>query len=488
MEWVTGWLRLTEGTKRSLLKYTGLGVSMLLVIVILSLLSLGLVRSIVSKSSLTNPARPEEIIRILVEKTNPLKRLDLINEIDLSNIDFPFRVYLVDRKNKILSPYSELQKVGFLKPEVFNREGAQMERSAPFFPMRLFGRPPRPPHHLRKIRYKMEGEEDQYLIFVPQKKVGAQDRSFFLGFAALIVSLFLGIVCTIGFMILIFRKQTRSMDRIIERLKKGDLKARVEIGKFDDFSQSKIKFNQMAKEIESLVNSLRLAESSRKTLMSELAHDLRTPITSLKSILEIIKDRRDVLNKDKVDSLLDTSVKEVDYFSLLVDDLLFLGQVNLPQYKKEDVKIRVKELLDLELSDIASRYSKLEFKIECEDETFVNMDQKLFTRLLRNALENACSFASALIIVRVVKNDDKSVRITLEDDGPGLSEENLNNFGQKKFSREMRHFENNRISIGLGSVIMKSIVESYGGSLNIENKSDGLKVTGAVLTILLSHN
>jgi len=465
---------------------------MLVVIVALSILSLGLVSYIADKTSPEKPARPTEIISMLIDEADPSKRLELVNAISVNQKKFPLQVYIVDQKNKIRSPYKEQGKTIKFEASVRNAEDGPesfRRRRRPLFPIRLWGRPPHPPpHHLENSRRKLKGTDDQYLVFKPKLRKKAQNKSFFLSLSALLGSLFLGIVCTIAFMVLIFRRQNRSMDEVIEKMKKGDLKARVHLGRFDEFAQSKIKFNEMAEEIEVLVNSLRRAESSRKHLMSELAHDLRTPIASLKSLLELILNRKNVLGEEKIQSLLKTSVKEVDYFSLLVDDLLFLGQVNLPQYRKKDSKINISKLINLEVSDLASRYEHLELKLSFKDDLYLNFDKKLMTRLMRNVLENSFSFARSEVSILIEKTQTGFMCFTFKDDGPGFSEQNLISFGKKKFSRQMNLNSGERISIGLGSVIMQSIVDSYGGWIEVSNNTEKNRIQGAVVKIFLSQN
>lgn len=240
----------------------------------------------------------------------------------------------------------------------------------------------------------------------------------------------------------------------------------------------------MADEIEHLIDSLRKSESVRRDLLRELAHDLRTPIASLKSLIETA--RSSAVAPGKRDELLATADREIDYFAGLVDDLLFLGRVSEPRYKSTLIEFDLTDLIDSEAEAVGARYSKVNFDLSSTPEQiFFESDIGLVRRLVRNALENAFSFACTRVSVALEQNES-GISILIQDDGKGFSEESLKNFGQRKFSRAVEHSNGRRISIGLGSVIMKSIVEAFRGKLVPCNLSNDVGETvGAELSIFL---
>ena len=89
----------------------------------------------------------------------------------------------------------------------------------------------------------------------------------------------------------------------------------------------------------------------------------------------------------------------------------------------------------------------------------------LLARLVRNALDNAARHASQRIEVTMAEAAG-SVHLAVEDDGPGMSEEQLSNFGKRRSQRLPADAGHATMSLGLGSVIMKAVVELHGGSLS----------------------
>jgi methyl-accepting chemotaxis protein len=94
------------------------------------------------------------------------------------------------------------------------------------------------------------------------------------------------------------RRKSTEARKVLGKLEAGDLKARFEIKRFDEFGNLILDFNRMAEEVERLVMRLRETELSRSNLLQELGHDLRTPLTSLTTAFETLSEYHDQLTTD----------------------------------------------------------------------------------------------------------------------------------------------------------------------------------------------
>jgi K+-sensing histidine kinase KdpD len=134
------------------------------------------------------------------------------------------------------------------------------------------------------------------------------------------------------------------------------------------------------------------------------------------------------------------------------------------------------------------RYPQIEARVLLSPDTSstrVLGSGQLLSRALRNALENAFSFATSKVIIEI-RHERSFIIIDILDDGPGLSEEQLNQFGKKRISRSIqRQQKQNRISVGLGSVIMAQVSTIHGGTVEIVNLKVQDQVIGAQLTFTL---
>ena len=271
---------------------------------------------------------------------------------------------------------------------------------------------------------------------------------------------------------------------VIDRIKRGDFDARFEISRMDEVGQSMVAFNEMAEEVEKYVNKIKNAENNRIRILQDLAHDLRTPIASLKNTMVTLRDKRERMDKQLQDEFFTLATDEIDYFEKLVEDLLFLAKMSEPKYEISQKEFLLDESLLFEIDRLQKIHTdkKVEIQGLPEGGLIVTGDEHHFKRMIRNALENAISFAHEKVCVEVDVLDH-SFSITVLDDGPGFPLDVLQEFGKRKVSRYETRAHQGRVSVGLGSVIMKTITDLHHGELKAENLETEGKIAGARLTL-----
>jgi len=413
------------------------------------------------------------------DRTDRVKALLEVESLQDHHGNFTF--WIVDRTGKVLYPQNETLPVSWESIV-----------------------PPDQPYHfvtLPKIDLskpnpadsiiRFEGEPIQYLYVRSEKGRAAPPPSHTVvasSFAVLFLSVILGVGFALTFLFKSLQDKMVLADSVIAELQKGNLKARFPIRKMDEFGQAMNRFNQMADEIERLVERLKNVEKSRMNLLQELAHDLRTPVASLKNLLETIHTKRETIDPKIQDELMTLSLKEVDYFERLIEDLLILAQVSEPRYQADRAPLNFNELLEDESESIAAKFSNSENKIQLK-QNFSNVsvethgDPHLLRRMLRNAFDNAFSFAKKEVTASLSR-DHQEIVITIDDDGNGLSKEALESFGNRRMTRVLDTSHEGRLSVGLGSVILKTVAEIHRGSVEAQNRTDSNgHVLGARITI-----
>lgn len=276
------------------------------------------------------------------------------------------------------------------------------------------------------------------------------------------------------------RRKSRQARVVLNRLERGDLKARFDVKKFDEFGNLLGDFNRMASEIERLVNRVNMTEASRSQLLQELGHDLRTPLTSLHTSIETLGAHFEELDESDRKELFTMMDADIHYFRELLEKLTIVATIEDPRYKATTELIRLDQLLDAELKNRALGAEKIEWKLETEEDAkpVILGDEHLITRLFKNALDNASRFAKNTIQVQLREFRD-TVEILIMDDGPGLSPDAIKGFGQRRERRSIKE-RSHEFSLGLGSVIMKTIAEAHDGEISMENQ-DGRQ--GACLRV-----
>lgn len=311
---------------------------------------------------------------------------------------------------------------------------------------------------------------------------------FLVTLIAILAAIFVATGLALFFLFSSYKQRAATALEILARLKQGDLRARMPVAKFDEIAPLVRSFNVMADEVEHLVESLRRSDQSRRRLLQDLAHDLRTPLASLTTFLEALDSSGEKIPAEKRAHILSLCRVEVSYFSRLVEDLLFLAQMTEPKYARSTEKVDLISEIDNLKTIFVSRAPHLRYAsiFEPIDGLFeVPGSEALIERLLRNAIDNSSSFARESVVIRVTQ-EDSVVRVIIDDDGPGFTPKALEEFGHKRATRELRpQPSGQRISLGIGSVIMKEIAHLHGGSVTAENRLIDGTVAGARLTVTL---
>ena len=337
---------------------------------------------------------------------------------------------------------------------------------------------------------RFSGNPPEYLYVSYERVRGRNSTAFFSAFGFIVVSVLLGIALSMLLLFHSLKNKIHLADSVIASLQRGNLKARFPIHKMDEIGQAMSRFNRMADEIERLVEQVRSAERSRMALLQELAHDLRTPVASLKTMLETLQSKGATLDTKIRDEFQSLALKEVDYFERLVEDLLVLAQVSEPRYQGEQKQVSLNRLLEEESEKYLLQYRAEGSKVTLvkdllAEELFVSGDPHLLRRMLRNVLNNAFSFADKQVKIVLTKNESNEAMVLIEDDGVGFSDEALASYGVRRVTRVLDQTRGERLSVGLGSVIIKEVAHVHRGHVLAKNRTVNGKTTGASVALCL---
>lgn len=306
----------------------------------------------------------------------------------------------------------------------------------------------------------------------------------------ILVSLFLSVVVTTGIAISLlfssYRARAKTAQTVLREIKSGNLSARMPVQKLDELGELVTSFNQMADEVESLVGRIRQAEAGRMQVLQRLAHDLRTPLASIRTFLETLRDDRSRMSEEQIQRSLELSLAEQEYFGRLVEDLLTLASLgdavsdrDLEQVNLADLTLRVSEVFRERESGLLV---DLQIDSSATQGPLVSGHRWLLERLIRNGIQNAVAFTKSRVEVELRYATPEGYRLLIRDDGSGLSEAALAEFGQMRKTRRVDSNQGLRVSLGMGSVIMKEIALRHHGSASIANRKDA---QGAELTIII---
>jgi signal transduction histidine kinase len=282
------------------------------------------------------------------------------------------------------------------------------------------------------------------------------------------------------------RSRSHQARQVIAAMKSGELGARFPTATLDVIGHLMLDFNAMAEEIERLVTRLRAAEGVRRQLLQELGHDLRTPLTSLRTSTETLLTHHARMPATEQAEFVQVIKSELDYFQRLLEDLFLIAAMDEPTYSPNTRTVDLLSLLKSEISAVAARETGkvvlgIESPLPQAADCVLHADPHLMARLIRNGLENAAYHARSAVRVAVAVSPGW-VEVAIHDDGPGMTLDEVARFGQRRSQRTVAATQGGAFaSLGLGSVIMKAILALHRGELRIESALAGAAIEGTRL-------
>ena len=228
--------------------------------------------------------------------------------------------------------------------------------------------------------------------------------------------------------------------------------------------------------------SLEYQRQLQERMLGDAAHELKTPLTALM----LLGDRLDNLVKKKDRPLIKRLRKEILRLKLMVNDLLELSRlVNASSVEDElNKRINLEEIVLNgwnTLKPLADK-KKLDLVNTSKTNSLIEGNSEKLYRVVFNLLDNAIRFSpDSGKISTQIHEDDKYLILSIKDEGPGLSKDDLKNMFQRFYRGDPSRYKNKRIGSGLGLSIAQQIVVNHKGSIEACNDING----GALMKIKL---
>ncbi len=269
-----------------------------------------------------------------------------------------------------------------------------------------------------------------------------------------------------------------------EKLAEGDLQARVPVSGRDEVAALANTFNQMASQLETAHKKQRELERLRADLIAWVSHDLQTPLTSIRAIIEALEDGV-VDEPDMVKRYLHTAQRDVRSLSVLIDDLFQMAQLDTGGIPLDRAASSLSDLISDTLesfSELASRQGvKLEGSVEPNVDP-VHMDTQRIGRVLNNLIGNALRHTPAEGRVEVhARRTTSGVEVSVSDSGEGIRAEDIPHVFES-FYRGEKSRSRATGGAGLGLAISRGIVQAHGGEIKVQSE----KGSGSQFTFTLS--
>lgn len=271
----------------------------------------------------------------------------------------------------------------------------------------------------------------------------------------------------------LFREQIRQLGECLAQFQRGEFG---KIPEFDNASEEWMQLGERLKELglyfAALKKRLKEEEDSTKALITDISHQLKTPLASLRMSYELITG--DAFTEDEQREFQAQGEKEMQKLEELLDELVNLSRLEAHMITLKPVSASLKETITEAVSQIymKARQKDIAVGVEMEMDFTVCHDVKWTTEALANVLENAVKYSEAHTAVTVrVTPLAKNVLIAVEDEGMGIDKEEIARIYQR-FYRGTRAKELVKEGAGVGLYLTRMILERQGGTISAKRKAN----------------
>jgi two-component system sensor histidine kinase ChvG len=280
---------------------------------------------------------------------------------------------------------------------------------------------------------------------------------------------------------------TLGIARPVQRLAQASDKVRTGAAERLDLGtvhNRKDEFGDLARAMEAMTATLNDRIQENERFAADVAHELKNPLTSIRSAVETAQAVQDPAAKEKMMSVIARDVVRLDR---LITDISNLSRLEAEIVREKLVRVDLARLLE----DIISIYRdttrdgevRVSLTAELSGSAIVMGREGPLSQVVRNLVENARSFSPAdrevrVTLSRIMAGRDPVLRITVEDDGPGMPPDKLEKVFERFYTDRPQgaKFGNNS---GLGLSIVRQIVETHRGRVWAENRMTDGRISGA---------
>lgn len=274
------------------------------------------------------------------------------------------------------------------------------------------------------------------------------------------------VACIVFFTTQVFIGPLKNILKVIKKITDGQLHQRIVVEGNDEYYQLGEAFNNMTEQLESI-------ETSRQEFVSNVSHELKTPLSSIKVLSESILLQEDMPIEMYREFLQDIN-SEVDRMANIINDLLELVKLDHKEaglnIKETDINKMVEDIIK-RLSPLAER-KNIELMYENNKNMVIEGDEVKLTLALSNLVENGIKYTPEGGNVKVtVDGDHQNCFISVQDTGIGISEEEQGKVF-KRFYRVDKTRDRETGGTGLGLAITHSSIMLHNGSIKINSKEN----------------
>lgn len=267
-------------------------------------------------------------------------------------------------------------------------------------------------------------------------------------------------------------QQLKMIHSIVAELStEKDSRQKIVLPQHAPLAEISFSLNQLLSDKNDELYELRQIEQSQRTFLNHLAHDVRTPLTSLIGYLDAFD--KGYLEEEQLREYLPLVLKKAEQLKTLTDQLFFWFKLEDSRELFTDSLERKPQDLNELTREVAIQWIPLfeqqgiRYRIVIGEEALpFPVDSVAYTRIMENLLNNCLQHSQAKTIYICLKPEESGIRLRIRDDGVGISQQDLPFIFQKLYRCDSAR---SQTGSGLGLAITKELVRRFGGTISVES-------------------
>lgn len=322
-----------------------------------------------------------------------------------------------------------------------------------------------------QVSYTVDGRQVDIYMLTYYGNYMARFRGTVMGYSILmmLIMLFISGVAAI----LVYQQFVNPLVKLkeaAERMGSGNLDDKIDFGdnRVDEVGELCESFENMRQRMSDFAKAKMQYEDENRQLISNISHDLRTPITTIKGYVEGIMDGV-ADTPEKQERYLKMIYSKANEMDSLINELSLYTNINNNAIPYEFHRVSVKDYFDDCMEEVyttlLSKHMTLTYKNYCDDDVKVIVDPDQLKRVINNIITNAIKYNDkdyGQVDINIYDNDAE-VKVSISDNGRGIDSESLPHIFDRMYRADSAR--QSRGGSGLGLAICKKIVEEHGGNI-----------------------
>ncbi|MCM8709582.1 HAMP domain-containing histidine kinase [Clostridium sp. SYSU_GA19001] len=258
-------------------------------------------------------------------------------------------------------------------------------------------------------------------------------------------------------------KPLAAINAVAKKISKGEVEKRVKINSNDEIGELAESFNYMA-------DSLEKVEKARRDFISNVSHEIRSPITSIKGFIGGILDGVIPYNKEKY--YLSITYEEIQRLTRLVNDLLDLSAIEAGQFRLRIDEIDINEIIRVSIIKFETKIKEKKLNVDVlfnQEHQYVAGDRDRLIQVVTNLVDNAIKYVDEGGTIKIcTKVKGEKVLVSVFNSGPLIAKEDLPHIWDRFYKADKSR--TSKVSTGLGLPIVRNILTQHGEDIWVENK------------------